>query len=200
VKQNGYALLIVLFAIAVIAAAGLSGAYTALKRNLSTPSPTAIENITPFPTPTSITTPSVKPTIIPKPATPKPATPKPATPKPTTVATTAPAAPSCNYDLNAATGAIEFRFQPTKGSVLYWSTRVEVKAQNGCKVLDGRSTDTIQPFASTTQLNAVVPGIPPGTYDVRYSYHDNWSSSQSVSVSSGGRTEVNYTVDNSSDP
>ncbi len=160
-----------------------------------------VQVITPSPEPpTTSPTISSTPTPTKKPVVTKTPTPKPPTP---TATNTPVAAPSCNstdYDLNSATGAIQFIFNPSKGGSLYWTTTAEIKAKNGCKVLDGKSTDTVQSIKSSSSNSLSIPGIPPGSYEVRYSYHYVWSSSQTVSVSTGQQTNVTFSVDNSSDP
>jgi hypothetical protein len=171
-----------------------------VNNQISTPSPEATILSSPSnnegsPIPTSTPRPTMTSAATSKPTN----TPKPATPKPTITSTPIPTA-SCNYNLNEASGAVQFTFVPTKGSTLYWSTIAEIKALNGCNVLDGRSTDVIQRTKSSTSSTLNIPSIPAGTYEVRYSYHDNWGSSQTVSISSGQQTDVTFTVDNSSDP
>jgi hypothetical protein len=146
--------------------------------------PFAVTTVTPSPSPTITKTPTVK------------------TPAPT-VTVTPNTAPSCNaadYDLSAATGAVRFIFNPIKGGSLYWPITVEVKTRNGCKILEGKSTDTIQSLKPSTENNLSIPGLPPGTYELRYSYHYIWVSSQTATVVSGQQTDVTFSVDNSSDP
>jgi len=199
VKQKGFAPIIILIITALIAA-GVITTYSIASQKTTTSLPTSqeIAKETPFIYSEASPSPTPKP-IATKTPTPKPVTIKTATPKPITISTPTPTQ-ACNYNLNDATGAIQFVFNPTKGSTLYWSTVAEIKAQNGCKVLDGRSTDVIQRFKSSGSNSLGIPSIPPGTYEVRYSYHDSWSSSQSVSVTSGQQTSVTYSVDNSTDP
>ena len=208
-RQRGFASLIFIIAVAVLGLVSYSFVSFINKSEETKPSNTLeVRNIQPLPNATEST--KSHPTDLTP--TPKPPTPtkKPtSTPKPTTLPTTAPTStPSnppntgstCNYDLNSATGAIQFTFVPSKGNSLYWSTIGEVKALNGCKVLDGRSTDTIQRYKSAGSSNLNIPSIPPGTYEVRYSYHDSWSGSQTISVSSGQQTNATFNVANDSDP
>lgn len=197
--NKGFAPIIILIITALVAA-GVITTYSIVSQKATTPLPTPQEIVTepPLVYPEVSLSPSPK-LIATKTPSPKPVTLKTATPKPTIVSTPIPTQ-ACNYNLNDATGAIQFIFNPTKGSTLYWSTVAEIKAQNGCKVLDGRSTDIIQRFKSSGSNSLSIPSIPSGTYEVRYSYHDSWSSSQSVSVTSGQQVSVNYSVNNSTDP
>lgn len=203
--KKGFAPIVFLIICGVIgltAVFGIPYVYNKVINNVpnTVSTPTVIKSDNPSPTITStltispITTIRPTQTAKPKTPTPRPATPKP-TPTPTPIST-----PSCNYDLTSASGAIQFTFNLSKGSATYWSTVVEVKAQNGCKVLDGASTDVIQRFKTPTSTTLAIPSLPAGTYDVRYSYNQVWGSSQSVTVTSGQQSNVTFSIDNSSDP
>jgi len=208
-NEKGFIPIIILLVLAVVVGVGTVAGYPYIEKiinkatqpdSFASPSPTSVSEFTDL-----ISTPSPGPLVsspTPKATSKSSAATKTPTPKPTSGASTNTTsnASSCNYNLSSATGAVQFIFNPSGGSSLYWSTVGEIKALNGCRVLDGKSTDTIQRFKSSGSNSLSIPSIPAGTYQVRYSYHNSWSSTQTISVSSGQQTNVTFSVNNSSDP
>ena len=156
---------------------------------------TAREKINPGPTPTSSSFYQTSPLPLPTPAKTPYATKKPTTNIPTTKPTTPSTTQNntCNYDLTSATGSVKIFFQPQTG-YLTSSIRGELKATAGCKVLDGRSTDTLDRTGSVSTKEVIFNSVPPGSYTIRYSFAGSWRSYQNISVSSGSLTTVNANV------
>lgn len=144
-------------------------------------SPTPTTSTTNIPPSTTLT-----PTLTKKPTAIKTPTP---TPKPTATSTTS----SCNYNLNSPTGAVKIAVQTQTGS-LTTSFYGELKASTGCKVLDGRSTDTQKTYGSLNTKEIIFSSVPPGNYNVRAYVAGSWTNSQNVNVSAGQLATVSYSV------
>ena len=107
--------------------------------------------------------------------------------------------PNCSYDLGSATGAVKIYFQPQTGH-LTSSIKGELKAESGCKVLDGRSTDTLEYFGTISTREVIFSSVPPGNYSVRYSFAGSWSGYQSVTATSGSLATINANVSGDNPP
>jgi hypothetical protein len=193
-NQKGFTFLIALFIIALVLGTGSILGAPYIERAI-------LNNSTPLPSPTAITnngdsgsdssnflntqTPKANPQVT-------------KTPTKTILPTSKPSSPpssgtTCSYNLNSATGAVKINFQPQTG-YLVSSIKGELKATSGCKVLDGKSTDTLERYGSVSTKEVIFNSVPPGVYSVRYSFASSWGNSQTVTVSSGGLVTVNASI------
>ncbi len=124
------------------------------------------------------------------------ATPSKKTPTPTPRTTNSPTPTgnvSCSYDLNSPTGAIQLILQPQTGYIT-GTPYAELKATAGCKVLDGRSTDTQNLIGSQGNPKVIYSSVPPGSYTARISYGGSWTEYKSVTVSSGQSSYLYFPI------
>lgn len=169
----------------------------------STPAPPPFASSTPWPTDdvhfdlvkTPNTPPKTSRTVPLPPRTSAPRatasrTPSP-TPKPVTVTTNS--SSSCNYNLTGPTGAFQVRIHPQSGAMT-GQAMAELSAQSGCRVLDGRSTDTQKLIGGAGSQIITYSSVPPGSYTVRVNYAGVWSNSVSGTVAAGSPTAVDVSV------
>ncbi|HPJ16660.1 MAG TPA: PKD domain-containing protein [Candidatus Woesebacteria bacterium] len=158
--------------------------------NVETPTPTLIPTITVLPTISPTLKPTAKPTIKPT------ATPTSSTPVVDN---------SCSYDLNGATGAVKIDIKP-QSNLVVGDQIVELHAKSGCKILDGRSTDTQTLIARAggngySSINSVTySSVPPGSYSVRIQYKGQWTGYQNVTAVTGQSRTVEFLVSGDNPP
>ncbi len=156
----------------------------------------------------AISTPTPNATYNPAKSTPV-RSPTPTKPPPTTstspTSTPTSNSPVCNYELIGPTGAIKINIKPQGGMVVGDQT-VELHAQSGCKVLDGKSTDTQIMIARAggngySSLNTVTYStVPAGSYTARIQYKGQWTNYSSVNAVSGSSRDLDFYVSGSTPP
>lgn len=154
----------------------------------------------PSPTPTFSPSPSLSPVSSPAPLTTSKPTTEPTyiapspSPSPSPSAPQQPTSGGCSqYDLVSNTGSVQVTIKPQQG-VLVGDQIVELKAESGCNVLVYKSADVDTRIARQGSPTVNFSTVPPGPYQVRARYKDQWTGYQSLTVNSGQQTSIEVWV------